>query len=127
MCLSSVPGVISEQARIYRACVNGHMKPSDLCRMMFSLREIRHSIESLAPETGGPTTFNLQVVPTGNFIKDVSPDGAPLTIEHMPSPEKFDRAQESGPEPTSEEERIINNLRNEINELARRAGVSLVV
>jgi hypothetical protein len=92
MVLNTIPGVIEEQCRIYRSCTNGHLKPSDMCRMMFSLREIRNSLESLplAPPAETPTTLNVVEVPSSYFVRSVeglSTSIGPLTLEHRPAEE----------------------------------------
>ena len=91
MSLNSVPGVINEQARIYRACVNGHLKPSDMCRMMFGLREIRCSIESLPPEAPvetSPPVINIVSVGSDYFVThQTQPSGeSKMMIAHEINP-----------------------------------------
>jgi hypothetical protein len=110
MTLTTIGGVACEQARIYRACLNGKLKPSDMCRMMFGLREIRISLESI-PEpplpSQEPATLNIVSVPTSHFVRHIDePDAAdPLMIEHIPANSSsdqyskiFDRTQTTEPE-----------------------------
>jgi hypothetical protein len=92
MTLETVPGVIREQGRIYRAAINGHIKPSDMCRYMYGLREIRCSIESLPPEAPveqAPPIVNIVSVEADYYVTNrTQPDGKNrLTIEHMLNPE----------------------------------------
>lgn len=89
MSLTSIGDIIAEQGRIYRSAINGRIKPSDMCRYMFGLREIRCSLEALAAMPDGESTSTISIVevPSGAFIRHVdelSLRGEALTIEHMP-------------------------------------------
>jgi hypothetical protein len=88
MSMNSVSGVLNEQTRIYRACVNGHLKPSDMCRMMFGLREIRASVEAIPTEaapTYRPPEIVIRPIPSGYGIDPHDPERLVplLAIEHV--------------------------------------------
>lgn len=109
-----------------------------MCRLMFGLREIRNSVESLPPEptVQAPSSFAIVSVPSGFAV---GADGGftpmPLMIEHDPQPplRLDERIIEAAPEEgivsrsSDDEDRIINELKSQINELARKSGVSVVV
>lgn len=103
-----------------------------MCRMMFGLREIRNSIESLPPEvrTEAPASFAIVSVPSGY---EICADGGfkpmPMMIEHDPQPPLHldERIVEATPAETAEEARIIDNLKSQIDELARKTGIAVDV
>jgi hypothetical protein len=73
--------VLSEQARVYRAVVNGILTPGEGAQMIFMLKEIRCTKEAIdaaeatalanAPKPPPPpTTINVLTVPSGVFINE---------------------------------------------------------
>ena len=99
------------------------------------LREIRSSIEAMPPEPEvyRPSAINIVAVPSGCYVTDTGTGSdyriertIDHQIEHQPLLE-IETSRATDPAPSEEEARIIDNLKREINELARKAGVDLVV
>ena len=110
-----------------------------MCRMMFGLREIRSSIESLPPEAEvqPSTVFSLVNVPSGY---EINANGGftpiPLTIEHQPQPPlRVDERQiavsnanleppiEPSPSLSALEEKLLGMSHDELLKLARELNV----
>jgi hypothetical protein len=137
MSLNSVGGIVAEQSRLYRLWINGRIKSGEMTRGMFGLREIRCSIEALPPEPEvyNSPTINIVEVPSGYCIKNVeqlnglSNGAKTLQLEHSLTPENFDCAPEIASESETQlhEERIISDLKREINSLAQKLGVDIDV
>ena len=138
--------VLSEQARVYRATINGLLSTADGTRLSYQLKEIRATQESIANVEAAeaevqaasiaatppaPLVVNVVSIPSGHFEQQ---DGsfAPnipehLQIEHAPQQLSAPEPVEGRTQSSEEEARIINDLKSEINQLARKMGVSLVV
>lgn len=115
--LDTVRGVAIEQGRIYRLYLNDRIKAGEMTKVMFSLREIRCSLEAIPipPDAERRVDINIVSVPSGHYFREVDAvTGADrlLTIEHLSaaeanvvpehSAEIIDRAQEKIAEPADE-------------------------
>jgi hypothetical protein len=146
--LDSVMGVAREMGRLIRLSYNGHLAVSELTGYVYALDKTRACLESAialeaaaaataaaqaqADAKATPMTITIMTIPEGYYHQ---PDGsfAPLSpdkqlqLEHMPAPEEKLQLDEPDPALQPSEEEVIDNLKREINELARKVGVSLVV
>jgi hypothetical protein len=141
--LDSIKGIADEQARAFRQYLNGKLKAGEMTKVMFSLREIRQSIEAIPPEPAAhnPPTIHVIAVESGYYVKDVAElNGAiepangskSLQLEHVVDAEISDCAQDIAPTdhaftPQTERERqLLAELEllssEELLERAKRAG-----
>jgi hypothetical protein len=132
--LRSLRDILSEQGRIYRSVVNGVISSAEGARLVYMLREIRGTQESIvsaeiaaaevaqANTEATPVRIDIVTVPEGHFLQ---PDGSfrPMPeemrqIEHTPQVEM---------QMTPAEEAAIDSVKSEINMLAKKLGIELVV
>lgn len=68
MPLKTLGNVRSELARLYRGCLNGKLPADEMSRLVFALRELRCTIESIEataqanPLEVTPSVVNLQII-----------------------------------------------------------------
>jgi hypothetical protein len=139
MSLDTVQGIVGEQGRIYRLTCNGHLKPSDMCRMMFGLREIRASIEAAnAAETAAaaaatviqheaPFGVNIVSIPD-NYYHHADGSFRPLSsdmlqIAHAPELPASLEPQPDVPQLTALEAKLIAMDHAQLLELAEALNV----
>jgi hypothetical protein len=89
-----------EQGRIYRLYLNDRIKAGEMTKVMFSLREIRCSLEAIPipPAAERRMDINIISVPSGHYYREVEAvtgAGRPLTIEHLPAEEANDVSEHS--------------------------------
>jgi hypothetical protein len=128
MTLNTVPGIIAEQARVYRLWTNGKIRSGEMSQAMFGLKEIRHSIESLPPEPVNPTPtqFTVVEVEPGFFLDEAAIRAqrgfGPLKIvEHTQKPEP---AQIAAPLPHNPEPEFEPRTERERQLLAELEALS---
>jgi hypothetical protein len=80
--------IAMEQGRVYRLGLNGKIAMDEMSKLIYGLKEVRCSLESVidremppqpAPEAPSTSVVNVCTVPEGCFVRDV---GANYTIEH---------------------------------------------
>lgn len=151
--LDTVMGIAREMGRLIRLSYNGHLSIQELTGYVYALDKTRACLESAinlevqaaanAPKPPPPpTTVNILTVPSGTFLNEATMQRLNEQSDHFPRTPLIEYA-ELGPtsapveapvvsEPceaqsSEEEDRIIDNLKREINELARKVGVDVVV
>jgi hypothetical protein len=135
--LNSIGGILTEQCRIYRLWCNGRLSTKDLAGGTASLDRIRSTLEMMPEATTSRPISSVTIVsvPSSHFFRHprADIDGMPslengaLMIEHDAKPRLALEPEPPQPEAQSPEEaRLIAELEAlPIEELARRAGVSL--
>ena len=133
--------------------INGAISTSEGTRLVFVLKEIRCTREALAAADAvalaeakaaaataqaAPTTLaiNITSVPSGHYLQaDGSfapmPDNmlqlAPPELNRLAAPEALPVEETTSQSAEEAEARIIQNLKDEINQLSRKMGLSVVV
>ena len=133
--LNSLKNILHEQSRVYRAMINGVLPTSEGTRLVFVLKEIRCTWESLdaanaaalaeakaaaaVQAASAPLNISITSIPSGFYQQ---PDGsfAPLTpemlqIEHAPAP---------APEKPAPEAELSSLGYDELLAQARQSGLA---
>ena len=95
--LDSIRGVLSEQCRIYRAWTNDKLSASGLTSAMSALKEVRATLEALAPVEANASrpisSVTIVSVPANHFFRHPRADidgmaleNGALMIEHDEKP-----------------------------------------
>lgn len=108
MCLTTLAGVLAEEARVYRLQLNNVITPERASKQIFMLDRIRSGIEALPPEpqifSGGAVEVRVISIESGRYIShgaierlasgediyNIDPADllAPTVIEHEPATAK---------------------------------------
>jgi len=108
--LDSVRGVLSEQCRIYRAWTNDKLSASGLTSAMSALKEVRATLEALAPVEANASrpisSVTIVSVPANHFFRHPRADidgmaleNGALMIEHDEKPSLALAPEPPQPEP----------------------------
>ena len=123
-------GTLSEQARVYRAVVNGILTPGEGAQMIFMLKEIRCTKEAIdaaeatalanAPKPPpAPVTVNVLSVPSGTFLDEATMQRLNERADNFTRRPLIDHA--ATPEPPAPEAPIEDCLREHQTANARRS------
>jgi hypothetical protein len=111
-------------ARLYRLTINKRIGAAEAARLVYILREVRASIESipLAPAADTPRTIIVHSVPEGRFLRTIDGEERLMldSIEHETMPQTMLEAPHSVSDSTRE---IFDRARDveSIEDAQRRA------
>jgi hypothetical protein len=152
MCLTTLAGVLAEEARVYRLQLNNVITPERASKQIFMLDRIRSGIEALPPEpqisSRGAVEVRVISIESGRYIShgaierlasgedvfNIAPDDllAPVVIEHAPATAKVvplhqsdsaESVQEAAPATETFDEASIEDLIESFTELVEKDNV----